>query len=125
MTQVYQFIGSVRENSRERYLSILGGYRTAPSGAFNIALLGGVTFVTLKRALLSTTADGRFPPQTYAFDTLKIAVTVGADIAAPMGRRFGLTVPIRLTKSVRQMPRSGFDVRAGVGLTVEAFRRVM
>ena len=116
---------SLRENSRAVHLSVLGGYRTAPSGTFTIALLGGLTSVSLKTIGLQTArrANVKVVP-TYTSDRSVLAFTFGADIAAPMGRRFGLIAPVRLTKArPNGLLRSGLDIRLGVGLTVTAYRR--
>ena len=118
---------AVRENSREVHLSFLGGYRTAPSGSFNIALLGGLTSITLKRAGIQTPRrSGVRVGPAYRDSRTRFGFTVGVDVTASMGRRFGLIIPARFTKSREDgLLRSGIDVRAGVGLRITAFRNVL
>jgi len=115
---------SARFNSRATYVSILAGYRTSPSGAFNIALLAGPTIVSTRGAELISPRSGA--PETVSYTYTRKAFTFGADIAAPMNRRFGLVVPIRLTRSGKDgLVRSGLDIRAGVGLSVVVLRGAM
>ena len=116
-----------RQRSRETHLSVLGGYRTAPSGTFNITLLAGPTFTHLKTA---TTMQGPLFAQPISFSSSAggFAFTFGADVFFPVGRRLGVIAPIRLTRSARKeslVPffRSGVDIRAGVGLTFAVMRR--
>ena len=119
---------SLRENSRA--VPSLGPGRVLvprPLVQFTIALLGGLTSVSLKTIGVQTArrANVKVVP-TYTSDRSVLAFTFGADIAAPMGRRFGLIAPVRLTKArPNGLLRSGLDIRVGVGLTVTAYRRGM
>ena len=120
-TSVSRYSG-VRENSRESHVSILGGYRSAPVGRFNIALVGGLTFISATRAMNTAYTS---TSTTRNFKTDVTGWTIGADIAAPISRRVGLVFPMRATTSPPGLPRSGVDLRAGVGMTVAVVRRVL
>jgi len=121
-TRVSRYTG-VRENSRESHVSILGGYRSAPVGKFNIAPVGGLTFISVTRAM-NTAYTSTFTTR-QDFKTNATGWTIGADITAPISRRLGLVFPIRATTSPPELPRSGVDLRAGVGMTVSMVRRVL
>jgi glyoxylase-like metal-dependent hydrolase (beta-lactamase superfamily II) len=115
-----------RQISRETYVSVLGGYRSAPSGTFSVTLLAGPT-LTYVRAATRMQAT-RFAISPYSSARSGLAFTFGADISAPLGRGFGIVVPVRLTKSTREellqpIFRPGLDIRAGMGVTFALGRR--
>ena len=112
---------STRVNSRETHLALLGGYRTAPSGVFNITMMAGVSLVTVE----GTAVYSWRPGETYTNDDGGAGLTLGADIAFPFGSRFGLIAPIRLTTPTSDLKRSGVDLRAGVGVRLVAIRAPM
>ena len=112
---------STRDSSRETHVAILGGYRTAPSGVFNMTLMAGVSLVA---------ATGTFfysgpPAQTFKHEADGVGLTVGADIALPFGSHFGVIAPIRLTTPTSGLKRSGVDLRAGIGVRLVAIRAPM
>jgi hypothetical protein len=105
-------------------VSLLGGYRTAPAARFNIAALGGVSFISVRRER-NTTSRGSVVNGRSTFTTSANAWTGGIDISAPLSRRVGVVFPVRVTTTPKLLPRTGVDVRAGFGITVALVKRVV
>lgn len=110
------------ESRRDTYFSMLGGVRIKPAGTFNVSLLGGVSHVATR---IAGNVSSGFRTEAYAVDRSQFAFTVGADLAAPVGRRLHLVIPIRVTPGLDTAGDglNGLDLRAGVGLTLTVVRQ--
>jgi hypothetical protein len=107
--------------SRERHVSVLGGFRTKPVGRFAVAVLGGFTHVTN-----SFKARQIFGP---SFDSSEgaLRLTYGADVWTRLTNDVALVVPLRFTPGVDFVGETqvGLGVRAGVGVSFTYRRQAM
>ena len=119
--QIYQY------GRRDTTTSVLGGWRLGGSSATDISLLAGAAMMHTNMVDVVLRASPILPAGTFFRSRSKWGVTFGANVAAPLGARVGVVMPVRvmLLRKDRLDPfGTTRDLRIGAGLTVRFFRRV-
>ena len=119
-TRQFLFEHMMHRDVRGNFLASIGG----GSPGFSIAALAGLALTstdTSGMAVVPGTVAPAGGRRRIASHTNKLGFTAGADLTVPMGRRFGLVLPVRVTwhakpTSEDEIGIGSTDVQVGVGL---------